>query len=184
MPQKRDPDTRDRTQSHPAIAIRPETAADAAAIRDVTRRAFEGRWYTAGNEQDIVDALRRQNALTISLVAEQAGIIVGHVAFSPARSADGASGWYTLGPVSVAPEVQRRGIGSALIESGIDRLRQLAAVGCIVVGDTNYYSRFGFRPAPQLAPPGAPQDHFMIVCFDSSPPEAVLHFHPAFDVQD
>lgn len=83
------------------ILIRPETPADVAGIRGVTQRAFAGRPYSAGNEQDIVDALRARNALAISLVAEQAGRILGHVAFSPASSEDGSPGWYTLGPVSV-----------------------------------------------------------------------------------
>ena len=131
------------------IIVRQETPADVADIRDVTQRAFAGRSYSDGNEQDIVDALRARNALAISLVAVLRGRILGHVAFSPARAEDGSPGWYTLGPVSVHPDVQRQGIGQRLIITGIGRLRELGASGCIVLGDTNYYSRFGFVPPPQ-----------------------------------
>ncbi len=86
----------------------------------------------------------------------------------------------TLGPVSVAPEVQREGIGQALITTGLARLRETGAAGCIVVGDTNYYSRFGFVKAPRLAPPGGLEDHFMILCFGSPAPNCVINFHDAF----
>ena len=127
------------------ILIRPETSSDVTGIRDVTRRAFAGRSYSAGNEQDLVDALRAQNALTISLVAEQGGRILGHIAFSPASAEDASPGWYTLGPVSVDPDVQRRGIGQALIIAGIGKLRELGASGCILVGDTGYLFAIWFR---------------------------------------
>ncbi len=162
------------------MLIRPETPADVADIWHVTRRAFAGLAYSDGTEQDIVDALRARNALAISLVAEHGGRIVGHVAFSPASAEDGSPGWYTLGPVSVGPEVQRRGIGKALIRAGIGKLRELDALGCILIGDTNYYRRFGFVKAPQLAPVGEPKEHFMILCLGSSTPNGILNFHAAF----
>lgn len=162
------------------MLIRPETAADEGQIREVTRRAFEGRSYSAGNEQDIVDALRKAAALSISLVADDDGRILGHVAFSPASPDDGATGCYTLGPVSVDPEVQRRGIGHALITAGIAKLREIAAWGCILIGDTGYYSRFGFVRAPELAPPGEPAEHFMILYLGSTTPSGAVRFHRAF----
>jgi predicted N-acetyltransferase YhbS/catechol 2,3-dioxygenase-like lactoylglutathione lyase family enzyme len=163
------------------IVIRSETATDEDAIREVTHQAFRGHPYSAGNEQDIIDALRAQSALAVSMVAAHDDAIVGHVAFSPASSDDGTGGWYTLGPVSVLPGLQRRGIGRALINAGIDRLRELGASGCILIGDTNYYSRFGFIKAPHLAPPGAPKEHFMILGLRSASSNGVLSFHPAFD---
>jgi putative acetyltransferase len=162
------------------ILIRPETPRDVASIRHVTRRAFAGRSYSDGNEQDIVDALRERNALSISLVAEQGGRILGHVAFSPASADDASPGWYTLGPVSVDPEVQCRGVGKALIITGIGKLRERAASGCILIGDARYYSRFGFVKAPQIAPVGEPKEHFMILCLGSSTPNCVVNFHEAF----
>jgi putative acetyltransferase len=162
------------------ILIRPETPADVADIRHVTRRAFAGRSYSDGNEQDIVDALRERGALAISLVAERGGRILGHVAFSPASVEDASPGWYTLGPVSVEPEVQRRGIGKALIRTGIARLRELDAAGCVVVGDTIYYSQFGFAKAPQNAPAGEYKEHFMMLCLGSETPACVVNFHEVF----
>jgi predicted N-acetyltransferase YhbS/RimJ/RimL family protein N-acetyltransferase len=162
------------------VLVRPETTADEATIREVTRRAFEGRSYSGGNEQDLVDALRTAEALSISLVAEHEGRILGHAAFSPANLEDGTAGWYALGPVSVEPAVQRRGIGQALITEGITRLRRLGALGCILIGDTRYYSRFGFVNAPQLAAPGEPAEHFMVLCFGTTTPNGVISFHRAF----
>jgi putative acetyltransferase len=162
------------------ILIRPETPSDVDQIRDVTRRAFAGRSYSGGNEPDIVDALRVRNALAVSLVAEKSGRIVGHVAFSPASAEDASPGWYTLGPVSVDPEVQRHGIGQALVIAGIGRLRELHASGCILIGDTNYYSRFGFVKAPQIAPVGEPKEHFMVLGLGSSIPDCVVNFHAVF----
>ena len=146
----------------------------------MTERAFAGRSYSSGNEQDIVDALRVHHALTVSLVADCDGTVVGHVAFSPARPEDGTPGWYTLGPVSVAPEVQRRGIGQALITAGIAKLRERGASGCIVVGDTNSYSRFGFVKAPEHSPLDELKEHFMILSLTPHVPCGVISFHIAF----
>ena len=162
------------------ILIRFETPADEADIREVTVQAFADQTNAEGTEQDIIDALRMRNALSVSLVADRGGRILGHVAFSPASPEDGTTGWYTLGPVSVAPGVQRQGIGHALITTGLARLRETGAAGCIVVGDTNYYSRFGFVKAPRLAPPGGVEDHFMILCLGSPAPDCVINFHDAF----
>ena len=75
-------------------------------------------------EQFIIDALRSAKALTVSLVAEADGIVVGHIAFSPVTMSDGTKDWYGLGPVSVHPDFQRKGIGKALIQEGLSRLRK------------------------------------------------------------
>jgi putative acetyltransferase len=162
------------------VEIRPELPADVRDIWQVTKQAFAGRPYADGTEQDIIDRLREQGALTISLVAEYHGKIVGHVAFSPAVPEDLSAGWYTLGPVSVDPDVQRQGIGRALIRAGIARLRQLNAAGCIVLGDTTYYSEFGFAKAPELAPSGEPAEYFMVLSLARQAPKCRVGFHSAF----
>jgi len=162
------------------IQIRPERPADAIDIRRVTEQAFAGRSYSSGTEHDIVDALRENRALAISLVAEHEGKVVGHAAFSPANPEDGTPGWYTLGPVSVFPDVQRQGIGRALISAGIAGLREQGASGCIVVGDTNYYSRFGFVTSPEHSPISELKPHFMILSFTSHVPVGVIQFHRVF----
>lgn len=162
------------------IHIRPEEGRDVAEIRRITKRAFAGRPYADGTEQDIIDRLRDRSALAISLVAEYHDKLLGHVAFSPAMPEDSSSGWYTLGPVSVEPDVQRRGIGKGLIRAGIARLRELHAAGCIVLGDTNYYSQFGFAKAPELAPSGAPAEYFMVLRLSGPVPKCRIGFHEAF----
>ena len=166
------------------IVIRPETPGDLEAIRRVTERAFRGKPYASGNEPDIPDALRDAGALSLSLVAEDDGEIVGHVGFSPAFAADGSTGWYTLAPVSVAPAHQRQGIGGALIREGLSRLGALGARGCIVLGDTRYYPRHGFVPRPDLAPAGAPAEHFMVLRLDGRPATTRVDFHRIFDALD
>lgn len=132
------------------IIIRPETAADIDAISAVTEAAFQNHPYSRQTEPFIIHALRKAGVMTVSLVAETDGKVVGHVAFSPVKISDGSSGWYGLGPVSVLPELQRQGIGKALIREGLSRLKVAGANGCMLVGDPGYYQRFGFRNFPEL----------------------------------
>ncbi len=93
------------------LLIRSETPADIPAIFALTEAAFASLEISSHTEQFIVDALRAAGALTLSLVAEQDGRVVGHIAFSPVNFSDGTEGWYGLGPVSVAPEFQGQGDG-------------------------------------------------------------------------
>lgn len=106
---------------NPQILIRSETAADIDAITEVTVAAFQTLEISNRTEQFIVAALRAAGALTLSLVAELDGRVVGHVAFSPVTILDGTPDWYGLGPVSVLPACQRQGIGKALIREGLSR---------------------------------------------------------------
>jgi len=160
--------------------VRPEQHGDEVAIYEVTRRAFDGLPYADGTEQDIVNALRSHGALAVSLVALHDNRIVGHVAFSPAVAEGGSPDWYTLGPVSVEPALQRQGIGKALIRRGLSELHDLHAAGCIVLGDVLYYSQFGFMPAPALAPAGVPAEHFMVLLLNGHLPTGRLDFHRDF----
>ncbi|HRW46464.1 MAG TPA: hypothetical protein P5333_03055, partial [Caldilinea sp.] len=82
------------------IVIRDERAADAGVITAVTVDAFETLAISNHTEQFIVEALRAAGVLTVSLVAEVDGRVVGHIAFSPVTMSDGTAGWYGLGPVS------------------------------------------------------------------------------------
>lgn len=161
-------------------SLRPERPADERSIRGLTFAAFQGMPYAEGDEHELVDQLRAVGALTISLVAEIEGRVVGHVAFSPAAASDGAEGWFALGPVSVAPGHQRSGIGSALIRRGLDELARSGAAGCILVGDPAYYGRFGFEPAPAIAPPGQPAEYFQVKVLNGPAPAGVVRFHAAF----
>ena len=105
------------------LLIRDETKYDAAAITEVTVAAFESLEISNHTEQFIIEALRSAGALTLSLVAEVDGRVVGHIAFSPVTISDGTKNWYGLGPVSVLPMYQRMGIGKALIQEGLSRLK-------------------------------------------------------------
>ncbi|HET19545.1 MAG TPA: N-acetyltransferase [Chromatiales bacterium] len=165
---------------HPRVVIRDETAADIRAIRDVTVAAFEPLEISGHTEQFIIEALHAAKALSVSLVAEVDGRVVGHIAFSPVTLSDGTSGWYGLGPVSVLPEYQRQGIGTALIEAGLSRLKSLGARGVCLVGLPDYYTRFGFRNVPGLVLEGVPQEVFFALSFDGHMPQGTVAFHEAF----
>ncbi|MDH5546976.1 MAG: N-acetyltransferase [Gammaproteobacteria bacterium] len=163
------------------LTIREEQTSDFDAITDIIDRAFAGKDYADGDESQLMPKLREQGALTLSLVALSGDTIIGQAAFSPAKIADKAEDWFTLGPVAVLPGYQRQGIGSKLILTGLERLRQNGASGCIVVGDTNYYCRFGFTLAPHLSPSAAYAEHFMIKLFRGSEPQGKFRFHPVFE---
>lgn len=163
--------------------IRPESPTDAAAIHAVTVAAFLDAAHAAHTEQFIVAALRKAGALSVSLVAEQDGEVVGHLALSPVSVSDGAAGWYGLGPISVRPEFQGKGIGSGLMQAAIRALRQRGAAGCVLVGEPSYYSRFGFKPEPGLLLPGVPPGYFQALVLGPSVPRGVVAFHEAFSAQ-
>lgn len=162
------------------MIVRSETPADVEAIFQLTKAAFEAPSYSSHTEQFIVGALRAAGALTISLVAELDGRVVGHVAFSPVAISDGTEGWYGLGPVSVLPELQRRGIGKALIGEGLARLRAMGARGCALMGDPDYYGRFGFRHYPELTCADAPAEVFLALPFADAVPQGAVQFHDGF----
>jgi putative acetyltransferase len=163
--------------------IRGETNKDIEAIAELTISAFKALEVSQHTEQFIITALRKAKALSLSLVAEIDGTIVGHIAFSPITISDGTKDWYGLGPVSVLPSHQRKGIGTSLICEGLSRLKTLGAMGCYVVGHPTYYTRFGFENITCLSMKGVPQNVFFALSFDGYTPEGEVAFHPAFQVQ-
>jgi len=160
--------------------IRNETVSEIDAIAEVTVAAFRTLRISNHTEQFIIAALRAAKALTISLVAEMDGRVVGHIAFSPVAMSDGSPGWYGLGPVSVLPEYQRQGIGGALIQEGLSRLKGLGARGCCLVGHPEYYKRFGFQNTRGLVHEGVPEDVFFAMSFDGHLPQGIVEFHEGF----
>jgi putative acetyltransferase len=163
------------------IEISDERPADVAAIRAVTISAFLNAPHTSHTEQFIVDALREAGQLTVSLVATVDGTVVGHVAISPVSISDGATGWHGLGPISVAPEYQRRGIGSRLMREALRVLRERGASGCVLLGEPEYYCRFGFAVVPHLKLPGVPSEYFQALAFGSPIPRGTVSYHAAFN---
>ncbi len=162
------------------MIIRDETRSDIEAISKLTIAAFKNLAISNHTEQFIINALREANALTISLVAEIDGQVVGHIAFSPVTISDGATGWYGLGPVSVLPEHQEKGIGKSLIGEGLSLLKKLGGHGCVLVGHPNYYPRFGFRNFPELVYEGVPQEVFFALPFTGKVPTGAVVFHEGF----
>ena len=162
------------------MILRSERPQDAEAIRRLTQAAFAAAPHASGTEAAIIDALRRDGQLSLSLVADEAEGIIGHLCFSPVRIAGQDCGWFGLGPVSVAPDRQNQGIGSTLIREGLSRLRNMAANGCVVLGDPGYYARFGFTHAPGLTFDGAPPEYFLQGTFSGSTPFGPVTYHPAF----
>ena len=165
----------------PQIVIRNETDADTDAIADVTISAFKTLAVSNQTEQFIIEALRQAQALTVSLVAEVDGHVVGHIAFSPVTLSSGIEDWYGLGPVSVLPGYQRQGIGTALIQEGLSRLKRLNAAGCCVVGHPSYYRKFGFENVPGLIVEGVPPEVFFALAFKGPMPHGTVTFHEGFN---
>jgi putative acetyltransferase len=144
--------------------------------------------FETAAEADLVDALRQQADPVVSLVAEEADAILGHIMFSPVTLANAAPGLrvMALAPMAVAGAYRRRGTGSALVTDGLRRCRQLGAGAIVVLGHPTYYPRFGFRPA----------SHFQLTCEYSVPDDVfmalelspgslqnssgVIRYHPAF----
>jgi putative acetyltransferase len=126
------------------ILVRPEQAADKPAIHEVHRACFP-----TDAEARLVDRLRESGRLLVSLVAEVEGEVAGYIAFSPVE-VEGAAGLAVgagLAPVAVRPDRQRQGIGALLVRSGLAACAELAVGFVVVLGDPEYYQRFGFEPA-------------------------------------
>ncbi len=128
------------------MLVRAEEENDRAAVHAVNVSAFE-----TPAEANLVNALREQALPVASLVAEDNGTVVGHIMFSPV-SLSGHPGLKVMGlaPMAVAPEHQRKGIGSALVRAGLEQCKQLGVVAVVVLGHPEYYPRFGFSPASRF----------------------------------
>ncbi len=124
--------------------IRPEENRDIISIRNVEEIAFG-----QPGEARLVDALRSSKALLISLVAEVAGEIVGHIAFSEVsiESESARTPALGLGPMAVLPAHQGNGVGSRLVEAGLAACEKMDYPLVVVLGHPEFYSRFGFSPA-------------------------------------
>ena len=164
------------------MVIRAEEPRDRHAIHAVEAAAFP-----SPAEAELVDALRRAAAPLVSLVADDAGAIVGHLLFSPVTLDDQpALRLMGLGPMAVAPARQRSGIGSALVREGLTVCARAGAAGVVVLGHPEYYPRFGFVPASRFGIGSvydAPDDAFMaieLVAGALAGAAGTVHYHPAF----
>lgn len=162
------------------MIIRTEKESDIDAITAVTSAAFKDNPHSRQTEVFIIKELRAAGALSLSLVAEIDGKIIGHVAFSPVAISGGSDGWYGVGPLSVAPELQRKGIGTALMREGLAILEARGARGCVLVGYPEYYKRFGFNLSSELSLEGVPPEVFLALSFGNSKVQGSVQFHKAF----
>ncbi len=162
------------------ISIRKETESDIPHIYDVTVSAFLNAPHSDHTEQFIVNALRDEGMLSISLIAENDIGIVGHVALSPVSISDNSKDWYGLGPISVLPEYQNRGIGSALMNAAIEALKDIKAQGCVLLGDFNYYARFDFKPLEGLILPDVPAEYFQALVLSGKSPQGIVAYDKSF----
>ncbi|MFC7048951.1 GNAT family N-acetyltransferase [Emcibacter nanhaiensis] len=161
------------------MLIRKETPDDIDRIGFVIEAAFKTARVSSGTEAQIVERLRAADALMLSLVAEQDGTIVGHLAVSATVIGD-EENWALIGPVAVLPEVQLQGIGSALMNEALQQLRTAGMAGVALVGNPAYYGRFGFRAWPGLNFPGVPDEVVLALPFADSMPSGELSHHEAF----
>jgi putative acetyltransferase len=144
------------------VNIRKETPADIPSIRRLNDLVFAGPV-----EGTIVDAVRESCPGALSLVAVEGDRIVGHLFFSPVEI-DGMSGNEAmgLGPLAVLPDLQRQGIGAALVAAGLRELEKSGCAVVVVLGHAGYYPRFGFVPASRHRLhsqwPDIPDDVFMV----------------------
>lgn len=166
-----------------AMTIRPETAADHDMIYEVHQRAF-GR----AEEADLVEQLRREARPNVSLVADVATEIVGHIFFSPVEIASNEAAASVLGlaPMAVVPERQGQGIGSSLVREGLRECRQQGVQAVVVLGHSEYYPRFGFRSAEEFglrSEYDVPTEAFMAMELQKGSLQIAqgrVTYHPAF----
>ena len=165
------------------LHIRPERPGDEDAIHALTARACETIPFTSGTHRAFIGGLRGSGNVALSLGAEQDGRVVGHIAFSPVRIGDVSSGWFGLGPISVLPELQKRGIGKLLIREGLDRLKERNAKGCALIGDPDVYRSSGFTSDGALVYEGVDAKYVQWIAFSAEKPSGHLTFARAFDVK-
>lgn len=163
------------------MLVRDEEQRDLPAIAEIIREAFRNAAHSSGKEAQIVDILRRSDALTVSLVATEEEAVIGHIAVSPVSVAS-EEGWYGLGPVAVRPEWQGNGIGSRLITEALGRVKERGAAACVVLGDPDFYGKFGFVHDPNVTYADVPPPYFQFLSFGSGSPRGRVAYNAAFDV--
>ncbi len=144
------------------IIIRRERPGETSAVRRVNEQAFGQR-----AEADLVDALRQRDEFLISLVAIEDEQVVGHILFSPVTVQSDRASWSAmgLGPMAVLPQHQGKGIGSQLVEVGLEECRKTGHEVVVVLGHPEFYPRFGFEPSKPLGirwKKEVPEEVFMV----------------------
>ena len=163
------------------MEIRPEAPNDSENIYALTKAAFDLMPFSDGTEADCIKKLRVDGDLKVSLVALEHGRLIGHIAFSPVFISRASGKWFDLGPVSVWPELQGVGIGSTLINEGLAILMQTKALGCVLIGDPNYYCKFGFVGDGRITYRELPKEIVQWIAFGEAKPSGTLKFSPGLE---
>ncbi|EKS7767018.1 N-acetyltransferase [Edwardsiella piscicida] len=169
------------------MIIREEKKQDINHIERLTLLAFTGHPHhepgSSPNEHMIINRLRDAEAMTLSLVAEDDSGIIGHLAYSSVKIDGITTRWHALAPISVSPSRQRQGIGSKMIEQSILLLKERNIDGLVVLGDPEYYSRFGFHHNHRFIVEGVPAKYFLAQSLINinQLPSGIVTFHKAFE---
>jgi len=163
------------------VFIRPERAGEEDDILALVKRAFAGHPYSDGDEHVVIDRLRADGEMVLSLVAIEGQRVLGQITYSRALLTNSEDGWFVLGPVAVEPDYQRRGIGRALIEAGEKFMRERGAVGLTVLGDPAIYGRFGFAQNTPMWLAGELGWAFQVKTFGAPIPACEQRYVRAFD---
>ena len=160
------------------MIVRPVQAGDGPAVRALLKAAFGGP-----AEADLVEALVRDGDLVLATLAEEGDALVGYVAFSRLIVATGDARFpaFALAPLAVAPGRQRQGIGARLVEHAHQRLREAGEALSVVLGEPDYYRRFGYTTerAAELESPYPPQ-YLSALPFADAPRRGRLIYPRAF----
>ena len=162
------------------ISIRPEDKRDIDRVTEIIQAAFKDHSYSNQKEHLLVTELRNRGKLALSLVAEIESHLVGHIGFSRVFIDGDHVDWYGLAPVSVDPAYQNQRVGSKLITSGLAELKKRGARGCVVLGEPNYYERFGFQHHEELTMEDAPQELFLTMPFNRQLLSGTVTYHDLF----
>lgn len=170
-----------------SLVLRPELIDDFEKIDVLIRTSFECTALGYHNEAELVHSLRERGDLSLSIVAEIDDQIVGHIAFSPMKFLmddvlNGQESWFCLAPLAVLPKFQGQKIGQHLVQSGIAGLKKQQANGVIVLGDANYYQRFGFKHIPACTLNQAEFEHLLGYSFDARALKGDIKLSAGFDV--
>ncbi|MCL1137893.1 GNAT family N-acetyltransferase [Shewanella pneumatophori] len=166
------------------MKIRTETSNDIDSIATLTYQAFENHPHhepgAKPTEHLIVERLRNQQALSLSLVAEDESGIIGHIALSPVMINGEQSNWFGLGPVSVKPTRQNEGIGKQLINQAMAMMLEQNADGVVLLGEPEYYGRFGFNVDSKLTLADVPAEYFLVKRLTDNTDCGQVTYHPGF----